>query len=118
MQSIKYFSPASFASKIHSLYNILQVAVSTYVNNARNFEGQGVPPKIEELLISIWQTTVTCVDRKLFDEDDYVVQVRFAILSFCQFVTVARFRGQQQGTLSSKDPKLDKSKTETKNRIL
>lgn len=75
IQSNKIFSSAGFASKVLSLHNILQLAVSTYVSNARNFLDRDVPPKIEELLSYIQLTTVVCVERMLFDEEDFVVRV-------------------------------------------
>lgn len=76
IQPNKYFTPASFASKVHSLYNIQQIAVSTFVNNARNYMDREIPPKIVDLLTSVRETTIICVERGLFDADDCVVQVR------------------------------------------
>lgn len=77
IQSNKAFTPASFASKVHSLHNLLQIAAATYVTNVVNYLDYGIPPKITDLLTSIWETTVICVERTLFDEDDCVVHVRF-----------------------------------------
>lgn len=78
IRSNEYFSPQAFASKVFSLYNISQIAMSTYVNNIKNFLDQRIPPKIVDLLCSIQMTTIICVERMLFDEDDYVVQVRLS----------------------------------------
>lgn len=76
IQSNKPFTPASFASKAYSLYNLLQIAVSTYVTNVGNYLDHGIPPKVLDILCSIWEATVICVERALFDEEDYIVQVR------------------------------------------
>ena len=75
IQSNNLFTPTSFAFKVCSLYNILQIAVSTYVTNVRNYLDRAIPPKILNLLIAIRETTIICVDRGLFDSDDCVVQV-------------------------------------------
>lgn len=77
IKSSQSYSPASFAFKINSLYNILQVAVTAYTSNVRNYLDNGVPPKAIELLNSLQQTTHICVARMLFDEEDFVVQVRY-----------------------------------------
>lgn len=65
----------AFISKVNSLYNIQQVAMSAYAINVRNYLDPCVPPKIADLLNSIRQTTNVCTERMLFHEDDYIVQV-------------------------------------------
>lgn len=78
IQSDKLFSAELFAFKIYSLYNLIQTALSSYSNNLRNFLDRCAPPKITDLLNDIVHTTIICVQRKLFDEEDFVVQVRIS----------------------------------------
>lgn len=76
IQSSASLPTATFIYKINSIYNILQVAMSAYTTNARNYLDPGTtPPKIVDLLNSIRQTITVCIDRMLFHEDDYFVQV-------------------------------------------
>lgn len=50
--------------------------MSAYTINARNCLDPGPPPpKIVDLLNAIRQTTSVCIDKMLFHEDDYIVQV-------------------------------------------
>lgn len=75
IQSNKCLPSATFIYKINSIYNILQVAMSAYAINVRNYLDPHIPPKIIELLNSIRQITNVCIERMLFHEDDYIVQV-------------------------------------------
>lgn len=76
IQSNKYYTPASFALKAYAMYNIFQIATSTYVLHVRNYLERDIPPKILDFLNSIRETTIICVERGLFDVDDCMVQVR------------------------------------------
>lgn len=87
IQSDKHFTPALFASKVYTLHNILQTALSCYSNNVRNFMDHCIPPKIADLLRDIVHTTIICVERKLFDEADFVVQVRNCNLFLSKKIT-------------------------------
>lgn len=75
IQSNKSLPSATFIYKINSIYNVLQVAMSAYATNVRNYLDPCVPPKIIDLLNSIRQTTNVCIERMLFHEDDHIVQV-------------------------------------------
>lgn len=73
-------SHGQFSLKICSLFNILQIALSTYIRNLRNFINNGVPEKIVSLLQSIRDATMICVERNIFDRDDVVVAVRLFVV--------------------------------------
>lgn len=72
------------------MYNLLHVALSAYTINARNYLDTNTPPKIVDLLNSIRQTTNVCIERMLFDEDDCIVQVRSATMTFISLVSKIR----------------------------
>lgn len=88
IQSNKQFPPSLFASKVYLLYNILQTALSCYSTNLRNFLDRCIPPKITDLINSIVEVTMICVEGKLFDQDDFVIQVRFSVFTLNDFFSL------------------------------
>ncbi|XP_031624341.1 uncharacterized protein LOC116341400 isoform X2 [Contarinia nasturtii] len=71
----KNFSPVVFATKVLSLYNFLQAALSSYVYSMKHLLNIDVPSKIMDLLNFVRITIKMCSKRMLFDEEDNIAEL-------------------------------------------
>lgn len=64
-----------YSNKISLLYDILHMALAYYVRHVKNFPKHIAFDKTLRLLYFVHETVRICVERRFFDDDDFIIQV-------------------------------------------